>query len=376
MFGDSVAGAQRGAESLELIRMLERSERLCCAAGSSARMSVSTVMVRVLVDAVERAGAAREELLGSLNIDAARLAEVDGRFDHEEFAALQMRAMDLTRDEALGLHMAERTHDSAFDLIAHLVSHAPTLREAVGLCAQFQRLLMDDAHIALRETGASATLHYHFARRFDRADRMQAEFVLAGFLRLARVFGGPSVAPWAASFEHARPAHHREVARVFGEVVRFGQRTTGLTFDRAVLDRPQLHQHPALFTLLRSQAERALERVAVGLRPAEEVQRYLLARPPARIPDISTAARDLGLSARSLRRRLATDATSYRSLVRATLEASAGHLLRDPKGSIQQTARALGFSNVGAFHRAFKRWTGMTPSQYRERLDGPAVDRE
>src|SRR5260370_20671789 len=91
--------------------------------GGRRRMSVSTVMVRVLVDAVERAGVPPGELLRSQNIDPVRLAEVDGRFDLREFALLQMRAMDLTRDEALGLHMAERTHDSAFDLLAHLVSH-------------------------------------------------------------------------------------------------------------------------------------------------------------------------------------------------------------------------------------------------------------
>ena len=336
-------------------------------------MSVSTIMVRVVVDAVERAGVPREQLLRSLSVDPARLTEAEGRFDLEEFAALQVRAMDLTRDEALGLHMAERTHDSAFDLIGHLVSHAATLRDAFGLCAQFGRLVMDDSYMTLRETRTSATLHYHFVRTFERVDRMQAEFVMAGFLRLARVFGGPSVAPQGACFEHARPAHYREVARVFGDVARFGQPMTALTFDRAVLDRVQLHQHPELFALLRAQAERALERVAVGLGPADQVKRYLLARPPARIPDISTAARDLGLSARSLRRRLAAAETSYRSLVRATLEASAGHMLRDPRRSIQETAGALGFSNVGAFHRAFKRWTGMTPAQYRERgpRDGP-----
>jgi AraC-like DNA-binding protein len=179
------------------------------------------------------------------------------------------------------------------------------------------------------------------------------------------------VATRGASFEHARPAHHREYTRIFGDAVRFGQRTTGLTFDRALLDRAQLHQHPELLALLRSQAERALDRIDQGLKPADQLRRYLLARPPARIPDITTAARDLGLSARSLRRRLAEEATSYRSLVRSTLEASAGHMLRDPGQSIQQTAHALGFSNVGAFHRAFKRWTGMTPVQYRERRSEP-----
>ncbi len=344
--------------------------------GGGHSMSVSTVMVRVLIDAVERAGVARDDLLRPLDIDPARLAEADGRFDREEFAILQMRAMDLTRDEALGLHIAERTHDSAFDLIGHLVSHAPTLREAFGLCAQFQRLIMDDSHITLSETGTTAALHYHFARSLERSDRMQADFVIAAFLRFVRVFGGPSVAPQVASFEHARPAHHREYARIFGDAARFSQHTTALTFDRALLDRAQLHQNPELYSLLRSQAERALDRVATGLRPVDQVKQYLLARPPARIPDISTAAQELGMSPRSLRRRLAADATSYRTLVRAALEASAGHMLRDRRHSIQETAHAMGFTNVGAFHRAFKRWTGMTPAQYRERRGGNAADPE
>jgi AraC-like DNA-binding protein len=331
-------------------------------------------MVRVLVDAVERAGVPPGELLRSQNIDPARLGEADGRFDLQEFALLQMRAMDLTRDEALGLHMAERTHDSAFDLLAHLVSHAPTLREAFGLCTQFQGLIMDDNRITLTETGTAAVVQYHFARTFERADRMLAEFVVAALLRFIRVFAGSGMAPQAASFEHAAPAHYREYARLFGDVTRFTQRTTALTFDRALLDRLQLHQHPELYALLRSQAERVLERVTTGIRPADQVKRYLLARPPAKIPDISTAARDLGMSARSLRRRLAADATSYRSLVQAVLEASAGHMLRDPKQSIQETAFALGFTNIGAFHRAFKRWTGMTPAQYRQQRSGNMAD--
>jgi AraC-like DNA-binding protein len=97
----------------------------------------------------------------------------------------------------------------------------------------------------------------------------------------------------------------------------------------------------------------------------------LLARPASRIPDMATAARDLGVSERSLRRRLASENTSYRELVRATLEASAGHMLRDPARSIKETAAALGFVDARTFHRAFKRWTGMTPMEYREtRGDG------
>ena len=337
-------------------------------------MGVSGVMVRVLVDAVERAGVAPDDLLRSAGIDPARLLAADARFESKEFATLQMRAMDLTRDDALGLHIIERIHDGAFDLMSHLVVHAPTLRDALGLCRQFQPLIMDDALFTLDETDATALLRCHLPRTFERADRMLAEFSIAGLTRMVRVFGGAGGAPVTTSFEHARPGHHREYVRLFGDAVKFGQPVTGLAFDRGVLDRGQLHQHPELYGVLRFQAQRALDRVAADLSPLDQLRRYLLARPPARIPDLSAAAHDLGMSARSLRRRLAEGGTTYRAVVRAILEDSAGLLLRDPKQTIQQTARALGYGNVGAFHRAFKRWTGLTPMQYRDARGGGTGD--
>jgi AraC-like DNA-binding protein len=76
------------------------------------------------------------------------------------------------------------------------------------------------------------------------------------------------------------------------------------------------------------------------------------------------------MSERSLRRHLATDGTSYREVVRLALEASAGRMLRDPAHSIKETAVALGFADAAAFHRAFKRWTGMTPGEFRRAHGG------
>jgi AraC-like DNA-binding protein len=335
-------------------------------------MSISTILVRVIVDAVEKTGVLRDEFLRSLKIDPARLSRAEGRFDLEEFVRLEVRALDVTQDEALGLHIAERAPVTAFDLMSHLTSHAPTMREAFRLVVQFQHLLMDDCHIALKERGGSATIHYSFTRSQERADRMHAEFVVSALLRFARAFGGDNLGRRVAAFEHPRPPHCKEYVRLFGDAVRFDQPQTAFTFDRAVLDREHLHQHPELFALLRSQAQRALERVAHGLGTVDQVQQYLLAYPPARIPDLSTAARDLGLSNRTLRRLLATETTSYRSLVRAVRKSYADHMLRDPKRSIQETASALGFANVRAFHRAFKQWTGMTPGEYRGRR-GPVA---
>ncbi|MGH7438623.1 MAG: helix-turn-helix domain-containing protein, partial [Polyangiaceae bacterium] len=175
----------------------------------------------------------------------------------------------------------------------------------------------------------------------------------------------PDVTPRFAWFEHDRPPHAGEYARVFASRHRFGKQATRIAYDREIADRPQPHPHSATSELLRDEAQRRLERMATADGVAGRLQHYLRAVPLARLPEIAAAARALGLSERSLRRRLTAEGTSYRDAVRAALEASAGRMLRDPAHSIKQVAAALGFADDAAFHRAFKRWTGMTPGDYR-----------
>jgi AraC-like DNA-binding protein len=194
---------------------------------------------------------------------------------------------------------------------------------------------------------------------------MLSELFLAGLARLARTFIHPSIVPRFARFEHERPNHHREYGRIFGANYQFGQSATSMAFDREIADRPQMHRHPELYDLLRTEAQRRLDRMTTEVRPAARLRQYLLALEPSRIPAISAVARDLGMSERSLRRHLATEGTSYRDVVRAALEASASRLLRDPARTVKQTAATLGFADAAAFGNAFKRWTGMTPGEYR-----------
>ena len=91
--------------------------------------------------------------------------------------------------------MAERASEAAFDLVAHLVAHAPTLRDAIEICSQFERLLMDGAHLRLHEHGGVASIGLEFVRTSPRADRMLAEFALAALMRMLEAFGGRGTRP-------------------------------------------------------------------------------------------------------------------------------------------------------------------------------------
>lgn len=326
---------------------------------------MSTFIVRALVEVVERAGVTRDALLAAARLDVARLDDILGGFGFPEFVALAERALELTGDDGLGLRLAEQSSEAAFDVVAHLTMHAPTLRDAVALCIQFQRLLMEGTALTLRERGDAATVRCEFPRSTTRGDRLLAEFVTGGFARLIRVFTGHAARLRAVSFEHPRPPHARAYTRMFGGAERFSQRFTGVEFDRALLDRRQLHHHAELYSVLHSDAETKLERLARGQRFVDRVQQYLLAVPPRRMPDMASVARDLGLSTRSLRRRLADDGVSYKALVQSVLERRATQLLSDPSRTIQETAAEMGFSDPSAFQRAFKRWKRMTPGQFK-----------
>jgi AraC-like DNA-binding protein len=324
---------------------------------------VSAFIVRALVEVVERSGVTRARLMAAAGLDLARLDDLLRGFAFAELVGLEDAALELTGHADLGLRLADQASEAAFDVVAHLASHAPTLRDAIGLCIRFQRLLMEGTTLTLRERGDAAAVRCEFPRSTLRGDRMLAEFAMAGFARLIRTFAGHGAVLRAVSFEHARPVHASAYARAFGGAERFAQRFTGIEFDRAVLDRRQLHHHPELYAVLHGDAATKLARLSRGEGFVDRVEHYLLSVPPSRMPDMAGVARELGLSTRSLRRRLADERASYKAIVQSVLEVRATQMLGDPNRTIQQIAAELGFSDPSAFQRAFKRWTGKSPGQ-------------
>jgi len=329
-------------------------------------MSVAVPMVRALIEVVERAGVPRREFLKAVGLAEDRLSNGDERVTLKEFDDMVRVALDRTGDEALGFRLAENGQ-AAFALVANLIALAPTLRDALEIGAQFGSLLFLDTHQRLEESADVATIRHDFPRTSPRADRMHAEFVIAGLERLIGLFAGPDACISGAYFEHAAPAYRSEYSRVFKGAERFNQSFTGIEFPRKLLDARQLHHDPRLYALMHAEARRSIDTFARGPSHAERLKRYLSARPASRIPSMAVAARELGMSVRSLRRRLAEEGVSYRALVQEKLAEVAIQVLETPGRSVQEAAFATGFSDCTAFHRAFKQWTGVTPAEFQRR---------
>lgn len=329
----------------------------------------STVSLRVLqglVTAVEQAGGPGAELLCAARLRPEQLDAAEGRISRFELYRLCELALDLTGDPAFGLHWAERLGENGFGLLSHLIAHSADLRRGFEALAHFSRLLCDEMSYQLIEIDERVVVRAtRMAGESLRMQRFCSEVMAAGFFRLIRGFASHA-APERVSFAYAAPAYHAEYTRVFERPVLFGQPFTGIVFARSLLEARSPHNDADLHDALRALAQRRLLQFTQRAPYALRVREFLVRQGGAHCTDMRAAAHAVGLSVRSLRRRLTAEGKSYNDVANEAFVILAQHLLRDEKRTIQETAFALRFADSSTFHRAFRRWTGTTPSAYRE----------
>ncbi|HKP62521.1 MAG TPA: AraC family transcriptional regulator [Polyangiales bacterium] len=328
---------------------------------------VSTRVLRNLVDCAASAGVSPAGLLRGAGLDAECLQALDARLPRAKLHQCVALALDLTSDPAFGLHSIERLSSDALDPLAGLVAHAASLQQALGSIQDFRRLLGDQASFRVYED--SGKVFVKCARLADeppRVQRFMAEVCLGGLYLTIRRFRATAHVDLVA-FEYGAPDYQQEYARVFEGRARFEQPFTGLCFDAALLAAPAPQPDAELHQALRVFATRRIAQLTDKLPYSARVLDVLVWRRPPRDVSMEDTAKLLGLSARSLRRHLSAEGRSYNELVHEALALVAKTYLLDERRTVMETAHELGFADNTSFHRAFKRWTGLTPCEYRRR---------
>jgi AraC-like DNA-binding protein len=343
---------------------------------------ISTFHARVLIDAVAQRGFSRTQLFEEAQLSAAPLPNDDAFIGVEQLDALTCAAVRLTRDPAFGLHCAESSSTSQFDLVSLLVATAPSLRTGLLSVMRIQPVLGDRPELTFSEAAGMAQLRFSPLAVSPECARVRSDLFVAGFTHLLQLTAAGDVprAVLRISFVHAEPSYSAEYERVFQQRVDFDQEFTGITLPAELLDRKLGAPHRALYLELDRQAHNLCERLLTDDSIRARVAQYIRESLPA-LPGMPQAASVLGLSERSLRRRLAEEGCTFSSLAEAIRLELARERLNDASRPLKEIAADLGFSEISAFHRAFKRWTGHTPAEFRARrtrvldtTDGSALE--
>jgi AraC-like DNA-binding protein len=292
----------------------------------------------------------------------------DQRVPHRVVTGCLRHAVLQNRARALGLEAALATTSDTFDLIEYIIRSAPTLLAGVEAASGHLVLLHDGAamQVQTRRDGVSLS----FSLRAGLTDsRELAQFAIASaLLSLRRVTERP-IAPVRVHFRHKALPGTDAYSELFRCPLLFTAEHDALVISADDMRRPLPGADPGLHAyLLRSASDRieALSRrSAFSLRVREHVAAELRQGNPS----VANICKLLGMSERSLNRRLGQEQTTYRALVDDLRRQLALQHLEETDRTLEEIAFLVGFSHSAAFHRAFRRWMhGETPSTYRRRM--------
>jgi AraC-like DNA-binding protein len=288
---------------------------------------------------------------------------------------LEERAFDLAGDRASGLALGSEDSGSTLAVVQQLIESCPNFAAALALVVECSPLLLDGSRLSVRREAKNTLVSFSSDAHSERARRFWNEVAM---IRFARVSGLVAIGshPVEAWFDHPAPTQvevrgsacepeAEAYQRALRCPVRFQMSFTGFVFPNSWLERPQSGYDPVLYELLQQETARALARLSAG-RISQRVRAVLAGMRLETRAEMASAAAALGMSERALRRRLAAEGASFRELVDDAQRERALVLARDARRSAEHVSKLLGFSEVSAYHRAFKRWTQLTPVQYRQ----------
>lgn len=314
---------------------------------------------------LQRRGVMLEPVCAAVGVDPALLSQPEARLPVRQFVELLEHAAHVSGDEGIGLRLGCSQDPSTFGPLADAIVHATDVAGAVANVARWFHVHQEGAGLELRIEGRHALIAYSIRDPQVLEYRQDAELSIAKMMNFARILtGNRAWAPHAVYFEHPEPRDSAEHRRVFGAPVYFSQPCNALVAPRELLSQRLAGDG-------RQRLEQ-LQRLAESLAPpapADEllalVRQQIQRRLRAGNVSIQAVAAALDLSERTLQRRLGESGVTFNELVEGMRLDLSRRYLRQDHLSLTEIGYLLGYSELSAFSRAFRRWTGVSPIEFR-----------
>jgi AraC-like DNA-binding protein len=311
-------------------------------------------------------------LFRTVGLDIQLLDRSEARFGADKVSELWELAVAWSGNASLGMDPELTSRYVNFDVVGYAMLSSPTLRAGLENLSRYLALISDAATFELCPDGRNCWLGLGHTGNTRRVPRQRQEYGLLSLLTLCRWLTQRDLRTLAAEFTFPDPEDVRPYRVAFDCPLRFGQPATRLLLATEDLDASIPSRNPSMFKLHeRVMQERltSLGNARLSYRVSAEIIRRLDAGEPRR-EDIASS---LALTERTLQRRLHAERTSFQQLLDEARRELARKYMTEDRITLGQVAYMLGFVDESNFFRAFKRWFGLPPGQYRQRLE---VERE
>ncbi len=333
--------------------------------------SVGAGYARRLCELVEAFGLPRAALLKHAAAQLGGWEPGQARIPLAALVALFRSALALTGRRDLGLEFGRQVRPDTFDVLGYALMTCRNLGEAIGLVPIYRRVVFDSGYSETRisEHDGLVKLAWVVLPEATRAglpyDELLAESLIASWVGLGRWITGAEMPLAEVRFRHAAPVDSLPFSGFFGCPVRFAAGENALLFAKELLTQPLLQADAELNLAMRDEARKAIERPHGRGDIAAQVRQLLAPRLPKCEASLKHVAAGLGVTPRTLQRRLASADFCFQQLLDETRRELAQVYLRDPALSALDVALLLGYAEQSSFTRAFRGWFGTTPTNWR-----------
>jgi AraC-like DNA-binding protein len=324
---------------------------------------VAGLFSRVL-DVGTRCGLDGQQLLGEVGIDPALLEDRDNRLPVETFARIWHLISTRYPDRPLALDWIATFKITDAGLMGYLVSHLKTVREAAETMGRFGFVVNQAAAPELVEGPATSRIRYSLAPVLL-ATQHAPEAIMVSLTAFLRGVAGQDFVPALVRLPYPATSRTPALEKFFGTAIRHDAGEVSLEFATEVLDRALPGADPVLAAYLRRRVDEVVQQIKSPNSVSQECARRIAERLGAGEPSQALIAKQMGMSERTLQRRLQAEGTTFNDLLEHARRTIACSYLADRRLAAYEVSFLLGYSEPATFFRAFKRWTGKTPQQYR-----------
>lgn len=269
--------------------------------------------------------------------------------------------------EDLGLIVGKRFHLSVLGVLGATVPTASTVREAIKLFIEYIQLSYTYFKVSFEETNAGGKII--LADQYDLGD-LRRFFIDRDTMFTVNAFRelfpqSNNINSICVKLGYEKPLDQSKHSQALQCALEFSEGSTYITLSKQLLEQILPQSNELTLKLLEQQCKEISQKLSGSQTLAEQIQQALLEtiRAPLSLEDI---AQTLGLSSRTVRRKLSIEGANYKQLLMSLRENEAKRLLKETSWSVEKIAEHLGYSETSGFNHAFKKWTGLSPNQYRK----------
>ncbi|MSR13952.1 MAG: AraC family transcriptional regulator [Gammaproteobacteria bacterium] len=318
-----------------------------------------------MIQFLENTGHAVEPLLAATEIPRFALEEPSYRISLEQKLKFTRLVLARVKSASAALEIGRRFHLSMFSVLGLTASCAPTIRDSLQLLLTYPELAWGLIELVVWREGEHKYIAFEPGPVVRELGPFFVERDSIAILNLFRNLVGTHLVAHAVAFRHRAPKDSRLYDAFFGCPVEFGAKINEMSFESRVWDTPPLQANAMSRRFFENQCRRLSEMMQEPFKFSDIVRSRLRSATP--IPALPMLARALHMTARTLQRRLALETTDFSSVLREVRIQRATELMHRSHLHLEEVAYRLGFHDPDAFSRAFRTWTGLSPTEFRRR---------